>query len=161
MGNCHPEKTNVDRGEAEVDIGFRGVTIFIILYWMLIKLTSTLSTLRLVSKQSRSSEYLCLYFVLVYSNPHTMHKFCAVDNFLNITSRQAISLIATSHRVLGRGFLIPRVILILSNVSQPIRINYFTWNYNIICYTVNWSQCWLFGEKKCEILNIIYYFFSI
>ena len=27
MGNCHPEKTNVDRGEAEVDIGFRGVTI--------------------------------------------------------------------------------------------------------------------------------------
>ena len=28
MGNCHPEKTNVDRGEAEVDIGFRGVTIY-------------------------------------------------------------------------------------------------------------------------------------
>ena len=27
MGNCHPKKTNVDRGEAEVDIGFRGVTI--------------------------------------------------------------------------------------------------------------------------------------
>ena len=24
--NCHPEKTNVDRGEAEVDIDFRGVT---------------------------------------------------------------------------------------------------------------------------------------
>ena len=30
MGNCHPEKTNVDRGEAEVDIGFRGVTIFLV-----------------------------------------------------------------------------------------------------------------------------------
>ena len=27
MGNCHPEKTNVDRAEAEVDIGFRGLTI--------------------------------------------------------------------------------------------------------------------------------------
>ena len=27
MGNCNPSKTNVDRGEAEVDIGFRGVTI--------------------------------------------------------------------------------------------------------------------------------------
>ena len=27
MGNCHPKKTNVDRGEAEVDIGFRGLTI--------------------------------------------------------------------------------------------------------------------------------------
>ena len=25
MGNCHPEKSNVDRGEAEVDNGFRGV----------------------------------------------------------------------------------------------------------------------------------------
>ena len=27
MGNCHPENSNVERGEAEVDIGFRGVTI--------------------------------------------------------------------------------------------------------------------------------------
>ena len=27
MGNCHPEKTNVHRGEAEVDIGFLEVTI--------------------------------------------------------------------------------------------------------------------------------------
>ena len=26
MGKCHPEKTNVE-AEAEVDIGFRGVTI--------------------------------------------------------------------------------------------------------------------------------------
>ena len=26
-GNCHPEKTNIDRGEVEVDIDFRGVTI--------------------------------------------------------------------------------------------------------------------------------------
>ena len=24
MGNCHPENTNVDRGEAEVDISFEG-----------------------------------------------------------------------------------------------------------------------------------------
>ena len=27
MENCHPEKTNVDRAEAEVDIGLQGVTI--------------------------------------------------------------------------------------------------------------------------------------
>ena len=27
MGSCHPDNTNVDRGEAEVDICFRGVTI--------------------------------------------------------------------------------------------------------------------------------------
>ena len=46
MGNCHPEK-NVDWGKAEVDIGFSHgdnfpcyplvQSIFIILYWMLIK----------------------------------------------------------------------------------------------------------------------------
>ena len=27
MENCHPEKTNVYRGEAKVDIGFQKVTI--------------------------------------------------------------------------------------------------------------------------------------
>ena len=27
MGNCHRELTNVDQGEAEIDIGFRKVTI--------------------------------------------------------------------------------------------------------------------------------------
>ena len=27
MGKCHPEKTNVDRGEAQVAIGFREVII--------------------------------------------------------------------------------------------------------------------------------------
>ena len=28
MRNCYPEKTNVDQGEAEVNIAFRGVTLF-------------------------------------------------------------------------------------------------------------------------------------
>ena len=28
MVTCHAEKINVDRDEAEVDIGFRGVTFF-------------------------------------------------------------------------------------------------------------------------------------
>ena len=27
MGNCQPEKTNVHRGEDDLDIGFQGVTI--------------------------------------------------------------------------------------------------------------------------------------
>ena len=27
MGNCHSEKTNVERGEAKADIGFRVMTI--------------------------------------------------------------------------------------------------------------------------------------
>ena len=66
------------------------------LYWMLIKY---LSTLRLFSQQSGSSEYLSLYFVLRKTNAHTTlakiygepyaHKFCAVDNCWNITRRQA------------------------------------------------------------------------
>ena len=71
MGNCHPEKTIVDGGEAEVVIGFRGVTIFhvtfscsqYLLYYTECQ-SNTSSTLRLVSKKSRSSEYLSLYFVL-------------------------------------------------------------------------------------------------
>ena len=28
MGNCHPEKTNVDQGEAKVDIDFCAVNIY-------------------------------------------------------------------------------------------------------------------------------------
>ena len=38
--NCHPEKTNVDRGEALVYLRFQGdisQSIIMILYWMLIK----------------------------------------------------------------------------------------------------------------------------
>ena len=30
MRNCHPEKTDVNRGEAEADICFRGVTISLV-----------------------------------------------------------------------------------------------------------------------------------
>ena len=35
MGNCHPEKTNFERGETEVDIGFRMGDNF--LYYPLVK----------------------------------------------------------------------------------------------------------------------------
>ena len=64
---------------------------------------------------------VCISYSL-YSNAHTTpvriygepyaHKFCAVYNFWNIDRRQAISPIATFHQVLGRGFLLQRVILI-------------------------------------------------
>ena len=43
MENCQPEKTNVGRGDLH---------------------TGTSSTLRLISKQSRSREYLSLHFEL-------------------------------------------------------------------------------------------------
>ena len=62
MGNCHPEKTNVDSGDS-----FRALNNYIIL--------NVKETLRLVLKQSRSSEYLSMYFV-----PYA-HKFCSVDIF--------------------------------------------------------------------------------
>ena len=58
----------------------------------------------------------------VSSNPHTApvriygemyaHKFCAVEIFWNINSRQAISPVAKFHHMLGRGFRIQWVILI-------------------------------------------------
>ena len=68
MGNCHPKKTNVNR-EASVDIGFLGVTIShvtlscsqYLLYYTEFKYIVYIT---LVSKQSRLSEYLSLYFVL-------------------------------------------------------------------------------------------------
>ena len=94
-------------------------SIFMILYW--IKL-NTSSTLRLVSKQSRSGDIWVCFSYAVNSNAHTtpvriygepyVHKFCAVDIFWNITRRQAISPVAKFHHVLGRGFIIQRVILI-------------------------------------------------
>ena len=50
--------------------------------------------------------------VWIYGEPDA-HKFCAVDIFLNITRRQAILPVAKFHHVLGRGFMIQQVILIL------------------------------------------------
>ena len=40
------------------------------------------------------------------------HILCAVDIFRNISGRQAISPVAKFHHVLGRGFMIQRVIMI-------------------------------------------------
>ena len=48
--------------------------------------------------------------VRIYGEPYA-HKFCAVDIFWNITRRQAILPVAKFHYVLGRGFMIKRVIL--------------------------------------------------
>ena len=106
--------------------------------------------------------------VRIYGEPYA-HKFCAVDILWNIACRQAISPLAKFQQVLGRCFMIQRVILIfikclsanqnhlfymkvwywfLSNVSQPIRIKYFTWKYNnsernliIVAYSEFLSVC--------------------
>ena len=106
--------------------------------------------------------------VRIYGEPYA-HKFCAVDILWNIACRQAISPLAKFQQVLGRCFMIQRVILIfikclsanqnhlfymkvwywlLSNVSQPIRIKYFKWKYNnsernliIVAYSEFLSVC--------------------
>ena len=93
----------------------------------------TSSTLRMNSKQSRSSEYCACISYFVYSNAQMTpvrifgepyaHKICAVDIFGNISRSQAISPVAKSHHVLGRGLMIQRVILIfikcfLANQNQ-------------------------------------------
>ena len=71
MGNCHPKRIYVDRGEAEVDIGLHRVTISHVilscsqsLSYLTECLLNASYTFRLISKQSRSSEYLSLHFVL-------------------------------------------------------------------------------------------------
>ena len=95
MGSCHPEKNQCRLRRSRCWHWFsRGDyfpcfplvhSLFIILYWMFLK---TSSTLRLVSKPSRSGEYLSLYLYYVNSNAHTTqvriygepyHNFCAFD----------------------------------------------------------------------------------
>ena len=100
-------------------------------------------TLRLVSKQSKSSEYLSLYFVhrkfsayttpvRIYGEPY-VHKFWAVDIFGNITHHQAISPVAKFHHVLGRGIMIQRVILIfIKCLSANQNQLFYIWKCNII-----------------------------
>ena len=73
MGNCHCKKTTVDRGEAKVDKGFQ-------------------------NNPSQVNICACISYS-VYSNAQVMpvriygeqyaHKICAIDNFQNITRRQA------------------------------------------------------------------------
>ena len=50
--------------------------------------------------------------VKIYGEPYA-HKLCVVDIFLNITRLQAKSPVAKFYRVLGRGFMIHQVKLIL------------------------------------------------
>ena len=64
-----------------------------------------------------------------------------MDIFWNIILCQAISPVAKFHLVLGRGFMIQRLIMILIipqemtlNVSQEIKIKYFTWKYCFVCF---------------------------
>ena len=72
-------------------------------------------------------------FVFVFSTPHA-HKFCAVDIFWNITRRQAISPVAKSCHVLGRGFMIHWVILnfIKCLSANQNRLFYMKVQYNDI-----------------------------
>ena len=57
------------------------------------------------------------------------------DASQKIARRQAISHVAKIHHVLGVVSWFSKWYWFLLNVSQPIRINYFTWKYNniIIC----------------------------
>ena len=71
--------------------------------------------------------------VRIYGESYA-HKFCAVDIFRNITRRQVISHVAKFHHVLGVVSWYNGWYWFLSNVSQPITINYFTWKYNINVY---------------------------
>lgn len=57
--------------------------------------------------------------------------------FWNVTRCQAILANAKYYHVLGHAVMVRKIILIiwtLSNVSQSIRIYYFTWKYNITKY---------------------------
>ena len=60
------------------------LSIIILLYWSLL---DTSFTLRLVSKQSRSSEYMCLYFVIRIfkrSDESTWFHYSAADDIIHL-----------------------------------------------------------------------------
>ena len=85
-------------------------SIIIILYWMFIKyivyITPDFKTIQV--KWIFVFAYRILYSnaqmtpVRIYGELYAL-KFCEVDNFWNINRRQAISLVAKSHHVLGRN----------------------------------------------------------
>ena len=101
----------------EADSGFRGVTISHVLsravnnYHVILKVYSyTSSTLRMVSKQSRSySVYSNAQTtpVRIYGEPYT-HKFCAVDNpsSSNINRCQVPSRVIATKHISTDSFLI-------------------------------------------------------
>ena len=133
-GNCHPEKTTIHRGEAEIYSGFQGVTIFNVACTLLCRqyqsyytecFKNTSSALCLVSKQSRhvnfSSDLLFVFRISLdvqqMSSSESMVNRTRINSaqsiFLwNITCHRAISSIAEFHHVLGCCFMIQWVILI-------------------------------------------------
>ena len=103
MGNCHPEKTNFDRGEAEAYIGFRGVTIShvtlscsqYLLYntecYLIIRYMHRLHYVCFQNNPGQVNVGVCVSYsvnsnahttpVRIYGEPYA-HKFSAVDIFL-------------------------------------------------------------------------------
>ena len=119
----------------------------------LAKLTSNHNYLhRLVSKQSRSSKYLFCISYSVCSNSHTtpvriygepyVHKFCAVNILFGISPVvKHYNPLPSSITCWGVVSWFSGWYWFLSNVSQPIRINYFTWKYNIWnYYLLSWND---------------------
>mgnify|MGYP003690464617 CR=1 FL=1 len=128
MGNCHTKKTNATEAEPRLTLVFEDwhfpcdplvQSIINILYWMLIKnnvyITFGIKTTGKVINSvcisySVNSNALTMP-VRIYGEPYA-HKFCVIDIFWNITRRQGMSPVARFHHVLGRSFVIQRVILI-------------------------------------------------
>ena len=119
---------------------FQCYPLFITIFKMFIKYIVCITS---GVKQSRSTEYLCLHFVFrICSNAQmtpcsqniwwTVRAY-AVDIFGNITHMhvQAYHLCQVPSRV--KAWFQDRLngwYWFSSNVSKPVRINNFTWNYN-------------------------------
>ena len=100
--NSHPEKTNVDRGEAEVDTSFRGFTISYVtvpsravnIYYIKLNVNFKNTSSHFVWFQNNPGEVnicVCISYsvysnalttpVRIYGEPYA-HKFCAVDVYI-------------------------------------------------------------------------------
>ena len=98
MGNCQPEKTNVDRGEA--DIG----------YYIILNVNLKIHCLHYVWFQNNPGQVNIRVFI-TYSGIRRQlesmvnHTRLNYANFWNTTRRQAISPVAKFHHVLGSDFI--------------------------------------------------------
>ena len=97
--------------------------------------------------------------VRIYGDPFA-HKFCAVDIFGEYQSAvKQYHPLPSSITCLGVVSWLSGLYWFLSNVSQPIRINYFSWKYNIVKWNADHS-CFLALRIPLSFSYSVYFCFK-
>ena len=112
IGNCHPEKTRVDRS-----LSIRQY----LLYYIKCLFTASYTLLSFQNNPGQVNICICVSYFHIFKRwdkaiqnqcKQYLHCICTVYNVWNITRCWAISAVAKFHYELGCGFMIQRVVLI-------------------------------------------------